>query len=214
MLIPAFSLDNADGARGQIKRQCTHDWKVVSVRRFVAAELKRLGRPKSPGAVKAIMGISADEWRRVRDSDVQYIENDYPLVDRGLTRDDCIRWMADHDIPIPPKSACTFCPYQSPGTWQDLKRADGQDWYEAIEADQAVRNMRPDHTLYLHPHRKPLQEAVALPEDSRELDFEAPATLGCASCEAPPWPRPRGLCFKKAKALLFPSIGLAPTNTL
>ena len=183
VMIPAFSESQADGSRGQVRRQCTHDWKIMPIRRFVATELKRLGRRKTPRTVRAIMGISADEWRRVRDSDVQYIENHYPLVDLGLTRDDCIRWMADHGLPIPPKSACTFCPYQSLSTWRDLKRGDGLDWREAVATDQIIRDMRqPKHTLYLHPHRKPLEEAVELPEDkgqlALELDFEAPCDSG------------------------------------
>ena len=182
VMVPAFSVDKGDGSHGQVRRQCTYDWKIVPIRRFVREELKRLGRRKAPGAVKAIMGISADEWRRVRDSDVQYIENHYPLVDLGLTRDDCILWMADHGLPVPPKSACTFCPYQSLSTWRDLKRQGGLDWREAVATDQIVRDMRPEHTLYLHPHRRPVAEAVELPEDKGQLalalDFEAPCDSG------------------------------------
>jgi len=53
----------------------------------------------------------------------------------------------------------------------------GSDWQEALAVDQAVRNMRLEQhgPLYVHPARKPLAEAVRIPEDEgayqTELDF-------------------------------------------
>ena len=180
VMIPAFTQSKADESHGQVRRQCTHDWKITPIRRFIAAELKRLGRRKSPGAVEAITGISADEWRRVRDSDVKYIVNSYPLVDRKITRAMCVQWLVSHNVPVPPKSACAFCPYQNLETWRNLKREGGVDWRAAVATDEVVRDMRDLHTLYLHPARKPLAEAIETPEDRGQmtLDFEAPCDSG------------------------------------
>ena len=128
------------------------------------------------------MGISLDEARRMRDSDVKYMENRWPLVERYITRQMCINWLIEHDIPVPPKSACSFCPYQSLETWRNLKRAGGSDWKASLGVDESVRDMRDLHTLYLHPQRKPLVEAVELPEDAgqiaMEIDLEHPCDSG------------------------------------
>ena len=48
--------------------------------------------------------------------------------------------------------------------------------------DEEVRDMRDLHTLYLHPQRLPLAEAINSPEDRgqmrMELDEEAPCDSG------------------------------------
>ena len=35
VLIPAFTSDALSGKPGQVKRQCTHDWKITPIRKFI-----------------------------------------------------------------------------------------------------------------------------------------------------------------------------------
>ena len=181
VMIPAFSVSKADGSRGQVRRQCTHDWKIMPIRRYVRQELHRLGIKRSPAVVESWTGISADEWHRMRTSDVAYVTNVYPLVDRGITRDDCRRWLEAHGLPVPPKSACTFCPYHSLDAWRALKREGGRDWREAIHVDNEVRNMRDHHVLYVHPRRQPLDEAVQAATEDKALALEHGLEQPCDS---------------------------------
>ena len=152
-------------SRGQQPRVCTDRWKIQPVRRWYRSELMRLKIAKTPGAVTQFLGISLDEWHRMRDSDVKWIVNRYPLVDLRMTRGDCMTWLAAHDLPVPPKSACVFCPFQSRSAWQDLKRAGDDDWNIALEVDTAIRDVRPPFQLFVHPARVPLADAVQIPED-------------------------------------------------
>lgn len=180
VMIPAFTVSSKTGKSGQVKRQCTHDWKIVPIRRFV----RKLVKP-TPGAVESWQGISLDEWHRMRDSDVKYIRHVYPLVDIRMTRAGCTEWLDAHELPIPPKSACTFCPYKNKARWKELKQKGGADWEEAVKADESIRLERPNHgLLYVHPARKPLQQAVSIPEDygAKQLGFED------ATCDS-------GYCF-------------------
>ena len=179
-LIPAFTTDNRSGKPGQVRRQCTHDWKIMPIRRFIRTVI---GKP-TPGAVESWQGISLDEWQRMRDSDVGYISNEYPLVERKITRGDCVAWLETKGLDVPPKSACTFCPYHSIAQWKRLKREDGTDWRHAVEVDTAIRHKRSSigHLAYVHPYRKPLPEAVRIPEDvgasQLEMDLETPCDGG------------------------------------
>ena len=166
VLIPAFTVSAKTGAHGQVRRQCTHDWKITPIRHFIRAELARRGLRPVPGAAECWQGISLDEFQRMRTSDVAYITNMYPLVERQMSRKDCISWLQAHALQIPPKSACTFCPFKSVGAWRALKRSGGPDWQEALTVDASVRDKRSEHgLLYVHPGRKPLTEAVDIPED-------------------------------------------------
>ena len=177
VMVPAFSLA-PDGSHGQIRRQCTHDWKLSPIRQYIRG-LMPPGRPQ-PGYVECQQGISMDEWTRMRTSDVQYIVNQYPLVERRMARADCVLWLEARGLDVPPKSACVFCPYHSLGSWKRLKRAGGQDWAKAVEVDSAIRNRRDPHSIYIHPARLPLEEAVRIPEDvgAAQLEMEMPCDGG------------------------------------
>lgn len=178
VLIPAFTQTKqlGDAGKGQVRRQCTHDWKIMPIRRFI-----RTLRPRpKPGEIEMWMGISLDEWERMRSSDVAYINNVYPLVNSKVTREGCVAWLNAHHLEVPPKSGCTFCPYNSLGRWKRLKQEGGPDWVEAVAVDQAIRLKRPGYTLFVHPHRKPLAEAVSIPEDvgAHQLELEIPCDGG------------------------------------
>lgn len=174
VMIPAFTVSNETGARGQLRRQCTHDWKIVPIRHWLREELVRRTLKTTPGCIESWQGISWDEFQRMRDSDVQYIENRYPLVDLRMTREGCIQWCKDHDLPVAPKSACTFCPYGSVERWKQTKRQAGADWEEAVSVDEAIRNKRfTQHgPMFVHPARVPLPQAVRIPEDEGAHQME------------------------------------------
>ena len=177
--IPAFTIN--DGASstnelGQVRRQCTNLWKIQPIRRFIRSVIDKT----SPDIVESWQGISLDEWQRMRTSDVAYIKNVYPLVDRRITRAHCVSWLESHGLDVPPKSACTFCPYHSLGAWKRLKQAGGPDWDRAVEVDDAIREARPPGQLFIHPGRLPLEEAVKIPEDygAQQMEFEMPCDSG------------------------------------
>lgn len=164
--IPAYTLNN--GKDGSIRRQCTGDWKIGPIRRYLQAH--RQGKP-----VELWLGISTDEWHRAKDADVGYITHRYPLLDLGMSRADCLTWLAAHNLPSPGKSSCVFCPFLNKRAWQEMKRQGGADWQHALEVDAAIRNVRLPGQLFVHPRRVPLSEAVVIPEDTgfSQLDLLA-----------------------------------------
>lgn len=143
---PLYTRNDTDG---QMRRSCTQRWKVAPIRRWLQAN-------RNKQQVIQLIGISLDEWQRAKDSDVKYITNEWPLIDKGMTRNDCINWLERHGLEVPGKSSCTFCPYHSKRAWQELKRQGGSDWDEAVRVDKAVRKARPPYDLYVHPARIPL----------------------------------------------------------
>ncbi len=178
VIIPAFTSAD-DGKQGQVRRQCTGDWKINPIRRFIRSQI---GKP-TPGSVQSLQGISLDEWQRMRTSDVKYIENVYPLVDARISRAGCIAWLNSHGLDVPPKSACTFCPYHSLGMWRAMKQRGGPDWSKAVIIDSNIRNKRMKGAgllLYVHPARLPLEEAVNIPEDhgAKQLELDMPCDSG------------------------------------
>jgi len=180
MLIPAFSKDLETGTMGQVRRQCTTRWKIAPLRRFARSIIGKT----SESCVEMWMGISLDEWHRMRTADVQYIKNVYPLVDQRLNRAHCVAWLEEHGLDVPPKSACTFCPFHNKGHWKRMKQAGGPDWDEATAVDDVIRNKgKGDGTafqLFIHASGLPLEEAVRIPEDygAKQIEMDIPCDSG------------------------------------
>jgi hypothetical protein len=185
VMIPAFTVDNK-GNNGVIRRQCTNKWKIVPVRKYMRSMLS--GPPK-PGDIQLMLGISWDEALRMKASDVQYVTHEYPLVDTRTRRTDCIQWLEQHNLDVPQKSSCVFCPYRNKKSWADLKRNGGHDWDHAVEVDSYIRHKRTKGEgleLFVHSYRKPLAEAITIPEDIGAQQLNLLDTA--ASCDS-------GYCF-------------------
>ena len=59
-----------------------------------------------------MIGIDAGEKHRAKHRGGEDIFVDYPLVDAGFDRNDCIELIKEHGLKVPPKSGCWFCPFQ------------------------------------------------------------------------------------------------------
>lgn len=161
---PPFFVRNDDGTGGMMRRQCTQDFKIIPIEREIRRQLGLKPRqrwPLSP-TVEQWMGISTDEASRMKPSRIAAITNRFPLIEQGMSRKDCLKWLADHGHDIPPKSACTFCPFHSANEWRSLRDIGGADWAQAVELDSAIRHgLRTDGvtgTLFVHRDRVPLDE--------------------------------------------------------
>ena len=92
------------------KRWCTRDMKIMPIRRF----LRFVGAKKKHPAIIDI-GISTDEaWRaKLSNYEVLFVKKEFPLIDDGISRNDCVEQIKKHGYPVPVKSGCDFCPFQS-----------------------------------------------------------------------------------------------------
>jgi hypothetical protein len=92
-----------------LSRQCTRQYKVQPLQRYLY--------DRYPGErIGLMLGISVDEYHRMRDSSAARIEHVYPLVDRRLTRWQCRDIIERAGLSVPYKSSCWFCPYRTPGS--------------------------------------------------------------------------------------------------
>lgn len=163
--IPWF-VKNQDGSNGMGRRQCTSEYKLKPIM-HKTRELLGVGRHgRIPaGTVEQWIGISTDEATRMKDAKQRYFRNRWPLIERGISRQDCYTWLSSRGFPKPPKSACIGCPFHSQIVWQQMRRESPAEFEEACQIDEALRvgyarGMR--GLEYMHPARIPLREAVEL----------------------------------------------------
>jgi 3'-phosphoadenosine 5'-phosphosulfate sulfotransferase (PAPS reductase)/FAD synthetase len=146
-------------------RQCTDRFKI----KVIADELARRGATEENPATVGI-GISLDEIHRANNrKGITHETVVYPLLELGLRRTDCQRIIRDAKLPVPPKSACWFCPMKRPAEWHELRRTQPElfDRACALE-DQLVerrlamrgRSGKPKDPAYLTGLGRPLREAI------------------------------------------------------
>jgi hypothetical protein len=110
-------------------------------------ELQSFFREYEP--INVGLGISMDEVQRVKpnmDLDTIYWKvNTHPLifdVPRPLTRQDCMNIITDAGLPVPPKSACWFCPYHRLSKWQEMRQNESELFWKAAALEKFLNERR------------------------------------------------------------------------
>ena len=167
--VPLFTV-NGDGKKGMLRRQCTTHYKIKPIYRLVRERAGgQRGRP-FPKNTHAEMwiGISLDEVGRMKPSRERWVEHRWPLVDIGMTRQDCVEWFnSEYPGRHLPRSACVICPYRSDEHWLELKQSEPDSYEEAVHFDRWLRHStkNPVRKLlhgrpYLHAARRPLDSVI------------------------------------------------------
>lgn len=137
---------------GMVMRQCTADYKIAPLRKYV--QKIRNGRK-----IRLWIGISLDEMERAKVSNVKYIDNYYPLLENRITIDQILPFFESRKIPEPGKSACLICPFYSFAYWSILKRWNKKEFEEACQFDDLIRNYPGlNKRAYLSNQLKPLRD--------------------------------------------------------
>ena len=180
--IPAFT------ETGKMRSLCSNRWKVMAIRRF----LRHLGVKNAD----MLLGISADESKRVRLSDVGWLTNYYPLIDGlfskkysdlVLRRLDCFKVIQDFGLPPAPKSSCYICPNMRPQEWVNLPT---HDLEKAIAVEKDMQERTRGHLQqmpYLTNTKLPLTEAIKKYKQDLEL-AEKQGVFEMSECSS-------GYCF-------------------
>lgn len=149
------------GGGGLIMRQCTADYKINPLRKY-------LQQIRGEKKVRLWIGISIDEIERISTSSVKYIEHYYPLIENRVSIDTIKNWYIKNHLPEPGKSACLICPFHSNAYWTLFKKQFPDEFKLACEFDDLIRDYpKLHHRAYLSSQRKPL----------RDIDFRQEQSL-------------------------------------
>lgn len=148
--LPAFR-KNADGSVSHLSTHCNGMWKNYVSRKFV--------RENGIDRYQQWLGISTDEMRRSKKtSGRQYIELRFPLIELGLSREECVSLIRDAGWPVPIRTSCFMCPQRTMFEWLRLKIECPEDFEEACRIEEQIREIDPD--VFLTPKCRPLREIL------------------------------------------------------
>lgn len=195
-----YFLKSPTGKDGKTDRQCTAEYKIGPLDRFVRREVLGL-KPRQHAPKEAVVlsfqGISIDEAGRMKPPRNRWQTFVYPFCrtathhpDTGLkpsdwlelptyySRKKCKEWLAENypDIAVP-RSACLGCPFHSNAEWKAIKKRP-EEWATVVQLDRHIRSVPPEqrgmmqNEPYLHSSRKPIEEVdFSRGEDAGQLNW-------------------------------------------
>jgi 3'-phosphoadenosine 5'-phosphosulfate sulfotransferase (PAPS reductase)/FAD synthetase len=127
---------------GVFSRWCTEHFKVIPFQKYI----------ETPAVV--FLGYSYDEKQRAErrtkkhkeENDITY---EYSLIDLKISRDSCISVIREHNLKIPPRSTCYFCPFQSKQQIRELFLFH-RDLYERVVELEALCSKGGKFTLKIN----------------------------------------------------------------
>lgn len=145
-LMPAWT------AEGRLASFCAGEWKRDVCERWL--------RQQGVQECDQWIGYSWDEKHRCTKDHRPWCHIKFPLVERFITREACLRLIEAAGLPPAPKSRCWQCPHQTPEEWSQVKD-DPEEWAGAVAIDKQIRDMDPEQTgkLFLYSGRVPLEMA-------------------------------------------------------
>ena len=156
ILIPAFTMQS--GEVGKLPTYCSNEWKQRVMRRWAVEQI-------DSKEFDVWIGFTIDELKRVT-TPVGKWQNRYPLIERKMTRGDCIALVERMGWPTPPRSACYMCPNKPHSEWKEMKETSPIDFQKAIAFQGEIQLI--DEDLRLHVSGENLED-VDFNEDQEDM---------------------------------------------
>lgn len=172
--LPYYTKD-AENSKGIVRRQCTGEYKIQPIEKKIRELIGLKPRQRFPKelAVEQWLGISMDEMQRMKFSVDAWRVFRHPLIEKRMSRHDCLSWLSAHGHPQAPRSACIGCPFHSNAEWRAMRDERPDEWNDAVEFDASIRvagGMRGE--TFLHRQCVPLNEVdLRTPSDYGQLSW-------------------------------------------
>ncbi|WP_040817350.1 hypothetical protein [Nocardia jiangxiensis] len=160
---------SAAGEDGMARRQCTSEYKLVpinrKVRELLGAKAPTFRTVPKGRVAEQWIGFSTDEMHRVNDRrQNRYTLKRFPLLELGMSRKDCERWLKVLGWGHTVKSSCIGCPFHGNAHWRDMRDNHPDEWADACDFDRRIRKGNAGAApirgeAFLHRSRVPLELA-------------------------------------------------------
>ena len=105
----------------------------------------------------------------MHESDVKWVQNRYPLIELGWSRQDCVDYLNSKGLEVR-KSGCFMCPYQGGDEWMDIRENHPELWNMSLDLEDAYFEQRSERWKGLRYDGKKLRD-----------DLESFAASKCSS---------------------------------
>jgi hypothetical protein len=158
--------------RGITRRSCTGRYKIEPVEKKIGQLIGKSPRGHWPKhqVVEQWFGISLDERQRERISQNAAIAYKYPLIERRMSRQDCVDWLTARGWAAP-RSACIGCPFHDDVEWLSLQP---DEFADAVAVERQMQSRKVTALRgkpFLHRDRVPLDQVPLSAARTRRRPF-------------------------------------------
>lgn len=151
--IPAHTRRN--GKVIKFNTRCSGPWKMAVAKRWLRAQ----GVERCENWI----GIAAEESHRAKPSKLKWFGHRWPLIELGMTREDCLYLVGQSGWPMPGRTSCVMCPQQSDGEWRRMAKREPEEFARACAIERKMQEQAPG--TFLHRSCVPLTAWVGQGED-------------------------------------------------
>jgi hypothetical protein len=167
--IPFFTIDEK-GQKNIVSRQCTAQYKIRPINKTVRSLLKVQKGQRVKNTVEMMIGISIDERFRMKTNRIKWINNRWPLIEKRMSRGDCIKYVENILGRTPTKSSCIFCPFHTDHDWLEVKK-NSEEWEKVIKFEKKLQTFKKiKNTPFLTNYCKPI-ETIDFYDGADQLDM-------------------------------------------
>lgn len=159
---PPFYVAGTGGRlEGKLWRKCSSEYKIKPMEKFIRREcgIEKGGRFPAGFRVEKWLGITTDEASRMKPSRNKWELVRWPLIEMGMTRWDCHRWLKSAGWGVVPKSSCLICPYHNNDYWRNMRDESPAEWQSVCDFEAELHKGQIPGTkseAYLHRSCVPL----------------------------------------------------------
>ncbi|MGC8584857.1 MAG: phosphoadenosine phosphosulfate reductase family protein [Thermoplasmata archaeon] len=146
-------------------RFCTEKFKIKPIMKYFKENYPH-------EKITTVLGIAYDEAYRINNQKWKSYETWYPLVERKITRNDCVNIIKNVGWEIPLRSSCFFCPFQTADEWFWLKNNYPELWQKAIELEKNGSRY-PEILLWKEPLEKIDKKYISLERYNEKEECDA-----------------------------------------
>ena len=116
-------------------KTCSQRWKIEPQNKFLNNWAPAKAIWAEGKKVTKLVGFDADEPHRIANHDDKKYSVDYPLVNWGWGREECVEAITRAGLPQPGKSSCYFCPNSKPSEIEQLRAQYPELYIQALELE-------------------------------------------------------------------------------
>jgi len=116
--------------------KCSEKWKIRPQERYATEWDTARATWRAHGKVTKLIGIDAGEAHRAKITETEKYLYRYPLIEWDWSRDECETAIMRAGLPIPPKSACFYCPSSKKPEVLKLRREEPHLFDRAVALEQ------------------------------------------------------------------------------
>ena len=143
----------------KIWRWSTRDYKITPIHAYY----RSLGTH-----IYEYLGIAYDEVERMKVSKEEYITSLFPLIDRKMTRNDCVKMIRSARLSIPVKSGCFMCPFMDIPRWKSIYTNHPDLYKKAMKLEETSKHF-PTQRLNVHTLRGLIERGFDQSQDKHTM---------------------------------------------